>query len=486
MTRLDQEISTRKTKLKNVIKQGFEGYPSNSKRSHNIKKSISSFSEFSQSNKKIYLVGRIKSIRLHGGSCFANIEDGSGLIQIYLKKDIIGEKTYSYFNQSFDIGDFIEIYGKLITTRKGEKTLNVEKLKLLTKSLLPLPEKWHGLSDIEIRYRKRYLDLISNPDVKLIFEKKSKLISTIRNFLDDNGFLEVETPILQSIPGGANARPFKTHHNSLNMELYLRIAPELYLKKLIIGGFEKVYEIAKCFRNEGIDRDHNPEFTQVEFYAAYWDYIKMMNFTEKLMEAIVMNVNNNINLKFETNQIDFAPPYQKITFKDACSKYGKIDIEKSNKDLLKEIKSKKIIITKPITRAKLLDEIFKELVRPNLIQPTFVMDHPIELSPLAKKKADNPNYVERFQLVIAQKELCNAFSELNDPQDQEERFKFQEKMRSSGDEEAQRIDTEYIEALAHGMPPTAGIGIGIDRLANILTNTHNIKEVILFPILKSK
>ncbi|XOU94891.1 MAG: lysine--tRNA ligase [Candidatus Kerfeldbacteria bacterium] len=488
MSRLEEEYSTRKEKLNKLKSTDTNPFPAKVERTHTVNNALMNFDQLAKKDATIFLVGRLKSIRLHGGSCFANIDDGSDAIQIYIKKDIVGDDKYNDFKDLFDIGDFIEVNGKLSLTKRGEKTLLVSSFRILTKSLLPLPEKWHGLSDIEIRYRKRYLDLISNPEVKDIFKKRFEIIKTIREFLDDDGFIEVETPILQAIPGGANARPFSTHHNALDTNFFLRIAPELYLKRLIIGGMEKVYEISRCFRNEGIDKNHNPEFTQVEFYAAYWDYEKMMNFTEQLLEKIVMKVHGKLTFEFEGKELNFTPPFNKISFADACVKYAKIDIDKLDHDgLFKEAKKYKLDVDKSFNKAKILDEIFKDLVRPYLIQPTFVTDHPLELSPLAKKKEGNKNYVERFQIVVGGSvELCNAFSELNDPIDQAERFDNQEKMRSGGDDEAQRIDKDFIEALEHGMPPTSGIGIGIDRLTALLIDSHNLKEVILFPTLKPK
>lgn len=487
MSRLSEEYSSRKSKLETAKQLNINPYPARVERSKTIHQALGGFDRLSKEEEPITIVGRLKTIRLHGGSCFCHIDDGTEQFQLYFKKDIVGEDQYNQLKNLIDIGDFIQASGTLFNTKKGEKTLLIKSYKLIAKSLLPLPEKWHGLSDVEIRYRKRYLDLITNKEVKEIFRKRALILQTIRGFFESEGFIEVETPVLQPIPGGANAKPFITHHQALSTDLYLRIAPELYLKRLIVGGFEKVYEIARCFRNEGIDHDHNPEFTQVEFYAAYWDYEKMMEFTELLFQKIVDTLLHKQTLMYEKHKINFTPPFNRLNFKDACLKYAKIDIDSTNhKELYKQAKSKGLEIKSTDTRAKMLDEIFKELVRPNLIQPTFLIDHPIELSPLAKKKENNPKYVERFQLVIANMELCNAFSELNDPIDQEERFKAQEKMRRSGDEEAQRIDKDFIEALSHGMPPTAGNGIGIDRLTSLFNNVHNIKEVILFPTLKPK
>jgi lysyl-tRNA synthetase class 2 len=487
MGRLTEENQTRIRRKEQAQNEGINPFPARVKRTHTIAQALVQFDVLAKKESELTLVGRLKTIRLHGGSCFANIEDGTENIQIFIKKDLLGEKPYEQFNSLFDMGDFVEATGTPFTTKRGEKSLLLTHIRLISKALLPLPEKWHGLSDVEIRYRKRYLDLIANPGVKETFVKRAKIITTIRSFLDQAGFLEVETPILQPIPGGANAAPFITHHNALNTDLYLRIAPELYLKRLIVGGLEKVYEISRCFRNEGIDKSHNPEFTQVEFYAAYWDYRQLMDFTEKLIKEIVNKVNGSMKLTFAGVDVDFTGDFARVTFMDACHLLAKIDVAKlSDKELVKISRERGLDIPSNMSRAKILDEIFKTLVRPHLSVPTFITDHPVELSPLAKKREDNPRVVERFQLVAAGAELCNAFSELNDPIDQAERFKTQEKMRKAGDEEAQRIDTDYIEALSYGMPPTAGIGIGIDRLTSILTNSRHIKEVILFPTLKPK
>ncbi|MDP2683848.1 MAG: lysine--tRNA ligase [bacterium] len=488
MSRLEEERQNRLKKLNDLIESGINPYPASSKRSHTIHQVIGNIKNFLDSKKDLILVGRIISLRLHGKSTFLNIEDGTGSLQIFVKKDEVGSNDYELFKNNFDLGDFINVSGKLFTTKKGETTLLVNNISILSKALLPLPEKWHGLTDVEIRYRKRYLDLIANKEVNDIFRKRSVIIKTIRDFMDQEGALEVETPVLQLIPGGANARPFITHHNALDTDFYLRIAPELYLKRLIVGGIEKVYEISRCFRNEGIDKNHNPEFTQVEFYAAYWDYKKMMKFTEELLEKVVLNIQGKLTFEYNNIEIDFTPPYQVITFYDAFLKYTNINLNIiKDEELFKEAKKLKLEISKKDNKAKILDEIFKELVRPNLIKPTFIIDHPVELSPLAKKKVEDKKYVERFQLVVAGTvELCNAFSELNNPIDQLERFKNQEDMRKQGDEEAQRIDQDFITALEHGMPPTAGIGIGIDRLVALLTNSPNLKEVIIFPTLKPK
>jgi len=425
---------------------------------------------------------------LHGKACFAHLQDGTGRFQLFLNQKDIGEKEYKFFVKNIDVGDFIQAEGKLFTTKRGEKTLQVNSWKILSKAVLPLPEKWHGLADIETRFRQRYLDLLVNENVKDIFIKRSQIIKSIRKFFDDLEYIEVDTPILQPLSGGAAAKPFITHHQALDIDLYLRIAPELYLKRLIVAGFERVYEISRCFRNEGIDWAHNPEFTQIEFYQAYADYQDLMKLTEKLLQRLVKEVTGKLTIEYQDKKINFKPPYPKMDYREALLNHTGIDIDKE-KDinlLANKAKELKIPVDKTWGRGKIMDEIYKETVRPKIINPTFLINHPIELSPLAKQIPDRPGYVERFQLLVAGLEVCNAFSELNDPLEQEKRFKEQEKLLAKGDQEAQPFDQDFITALKHGMPPTAGEGIGIDRLVCILTNTRNIKEVILFPTLKPK
>ena len=484
---LSQEL-IRRQKLEKIKTEGKEAYPARTRRNLSCFEAKEKFQKLAKVKKNVILAGRLVLVRRHGGATFAHLDDGSAKFQILFRKDVVGEKEYRFFIDLIDIGDFIEAEGKLFTTKTGEPTLEVKNFRLLAKSLLPLPEKWHGLVDIETRFRQRYLDLIANPQVKEIFKKRSLLIKSIREFFDKRGFLEVETPILQPIPGGANARPFVTHHNALDIDLYLRIAPELYLKRLIIGGFEKVYEIARCFRNEGIDWAHNPEFTQIEFYQAYADYNDLMKLTEDLMKFLVQKICGKLKINYQDKEIDFTPPYPKITYREALIRFTGIDLEefKTREMLLTKAKNIGLEVEKTWSRGKIIDEIFKELVRPKLINPTFIIDEPIELSPLAKKKPDNPNYVERFHFLVVGMEICNAYSELNDPLDQEERLREQERARAVGEEEAQWFDEDFVEALKYGMPPTAGEGIGIDRLAAILANVHNVKEVILFPTMRPK
>ncbi len=487
MEKSTDERQARLLKLKEIREQKINPYPSTNKRTHMVAEVLKNFDKLVLKKKLVSLAGRLKSMRLHGGLSFGHLEDQSGVIQIMFKRDVVGDKVYNFFKNLIDIGDFIRIKGTLFLTKTGEKTIIVESLKLLSKSLAPLPEKWHGLSDIEIRYRQRYLDLIANPAVRAVFKKRSAIIKTIREFFEKEGFMEVETPILQPIPGGATARPFITHHNALDTDFYLRVAPELYLKRLVVGGFERVYEIARCFRNEGIDWSHNPEFTQIELYEAYADYNDLMKMVEKFFVYLMKKINGGeMKVTYGKNEIDFTLPYERVTFRDVLMKLGNCDIEKypDRESMAKKAKELGLDILPSDDRGKIMDEIFKKVVRPKIINPTFVINHPIELSPLAKKIYNDPRYVERFQLVVGGMEVVNAFSELNDPLDQRERFIAQQRMREAGDIEAMRIDEDFITALEHGMPPTAGLGMGIDRLTALLTNSHNIKEVILFPTLK--
>lgn len=487
---MSDEYTIRLEKLNKIKEAGANPYPSVVDKNADIDEILDHFDIWEKKGKEIKLVGRIRSVRLHGGAVFVDLDDGTAKIQLHIKKDIVGASKFEFFETYIDTADFISAKGKLFKTRRGEKTVEVRDFRLITKTLLPLPEKWHGLSDIETRFRKRYLDLISNPKIKKIFETRSNIIKFLREFLDKEGFVEVETPMLQSIPGGANARPFVTHHNALDSDFYLRIAPELYLKRLVIGGMNKVFEVARCFRNEGIDYQHNPEFTQIELYWAYADYNDLMKMVEKMFKELLLKLGyRDSKIKYAEGEINFTPPFKKMTFKDAVSKYGGIDLDKydetKSKELLNTARKEGAEIEEGTSYGKILDEIFKTFVRPKIVQPTFVIDYPLALSPLAKRKADKPELTERFQLLVGKGiELVNAFSELNDPLDQEERFKKQQEAREAGEEEAQRFDKDFVEALQHGMPPTAGLGLGIDRLTALLTDSHNIKEVILFPTLK--
>jgi lysyl-tRNA synthetase class 2 len=436
---------------------------------------------------KVNVAGRIMAIRGHGKASFANLQDGAGKIQIYLRLKDVGSESYQIFNR-LDVGDIIGAEGNLFKTRSGEVTVAVEKFTLLAKSLRPLPEKWHGLRDVELRYRQRYLDLLVNPPVREVFVLRSKIIQTTRKFLEQRGFLEVETPMMHLIPGGANARPFTTHHNALDLDLYLRIAPELYLKRLIIGGLEKIYEINRNFRNEGISTKHNPEFTMLELYQAYADYHDMLKLTEELIYMVAQEVLGASSVIYEDVTLNLTPPYKKISMLEAVKQYTGIDFSKLDEPYEASATAKALNITveKDDSWGVILNKVFEEKVEANLIQPTFILDYPIEISPLAQKKEDDPRLTYRFELFISGREIANAFSELNDPFEQRIRFLKQVEKRQAGDEEAHMMDEDFITALEYGMPPTGGLGIGIDRLIMIMTNSASIRDVILFPLLRPR
>lgn len=429
------------------------------------------------------LAGRVITLRDFGKAAFAHIQDSTGRIQIYLKRDVLGEK-HSLLKK-LDVGDIIGVEGRLFRTRTDELTVEVESFELLTKSIRPLPEKWHGLKDVETRYRQRYVDLIVNPEVRQNFAKRSAIIRVVRDFLESQGFIEVETPMMHQIPGGATARPFKTHHNALDIDLYLRIAPELYLKRLLVGGYERVYELNKNFRNEGISTKHNPEFSMLEFYVAFRDYNFLMTFTEELITTVAMKAAGTLMIPYGEDVIDLTPPWPRVPILEALESNGvPREVIGDPGKASTWCRANRIDIPDGSSMGKILDEIFKEKVEPGLVQPTFITDYPVELSPLAKRKADNPALVERFELFISSREIANAFSELNDPFDQKERFVQQVKAKQAGDEEAHWMDEDFIRALEYGMPPAAGEGIGIDRLVMLLTNSQSIRDVILFPQLK--
>ncbi|MEG0898958.1 MAG: lysine--tRNA ligase [Oscillospiraceae bacterium] len=444
---------------------------------------IEKFDDFD--GKNVVVAGRIISWRDMGKASFIDISDRSGKIQVYIKINIVGEENYAEFGK-WDIGDIVGIDGEAFKTHKGEISVKAHSLKLLSKSLRPLPEKWHGLKDTDIRYRQRYVDLIVNPEVKDTFEKRSKIIKEIRNFLDNRGYLEVETPVLHSIAGGAAARPFITHHNSLDLDMYLRIALELHLKRLIVGGFDRVYEIGRVFRNEGMDVRHNPEFTMLEFYQAYTNYIGMMDISEELIREVAQKVLGTTEVTYGEVQIDFGKAFERISMVDAVKKYADVDFDvvtdlETARNLAKE---HHIEFENRHGIGDILNLFFEEYVEEKLMQPTFVTGHPVEISPLAKKNAADPRYTERFELFVYGRELSNGFSELNDPIDQKERFMHQLDLKAQGDDEATDMDDDFINALEHGLPPTGGIGIGIDRLVMFLTNAASIRDVLLFPTMK--
>ena len=438
---------------------------------------------------EVSLGGRVVTLRPMGGAVFAHIQDLTGRIQIYLRKDLVGEKKFKLFTEFVDVGDIVGVRGRLFRTRTGELTVEVEDFSILAKCLHPLPEKWHGVRDVEVRYRQRYLDLIANPESRRVFLLRSRIISELRRFLEENGFIEVETPILQPVASGANARPFVTYHNYLEMNLYLRIAPELYLKRLIVGGFPRVFEIGKNFRNEGVDRTHNPEFTMVEFYAAYWDYKDLMDFTEKLIVHLLRNVLGTLKVNYMGREIDFSPPFRKVRYFDLLKeKTGKdkdffLRDEEGLRSLAKDLG---IDGWDRLTHPRLIDKVFEKVAQEELFQPTFVLDFPKVLSPLAKTHREDRDLVERFELVVAGYEIANAYTELNDPLEQRERFLQQLREKEKGDEEAMEMDEDFVKALEYGMPPTGGEGIGIDRLVMILAGTDTIRDVILFPHLRPK
>jgi len=480
-----REEKDRAGKLEQLEKLGINPFPSKVGRTHTAAEVLENFSKIEKEKSELTVAGRLRTIRGHGGLIFSNLEDTSGRIQIVFKKDELGAKKHKEFADLVDPADFLEVTGTAFKTQKGEKSILAKDFKIITKALLPLPEKWHGLQDIEKRYRQRYLDLLANPEVVEIFKKRSEVIDALRDLLGEAGFMEVETPILQPIAGGATARPFVTHHNALDIDLYLRIAPELYLKRLIVGGYEKVFEIGRQFRNEGIDWQHNPEFTSCEFYWAYKDYEDLMDFTEELIPKVVERVCGSKTVRYKDIDLDFSAPWSRKKFREAIIDEIGLDIDKmSDKDLVKEMKKLNIESDYEAGRGKLLDDLYKDVVRAKIIQPTIIYDYPIEMEPLAKKCTDNPKYVQRFQPIVCGMEILKAYSELNDPQDQLKRFEEQQKLREKGDEEAQMIDMDFITALKHGMPPTAGWGMGIDRFVAILTNQPNLKDVILFPTLK--
>lgn len=482
------ETAARLKKLHAIKKQQISPYPERGNRTHLVHDVLERFSQLEKSRESITLTGRIRSTRKHGGLTFLHLQDGSDAMQIALKKDAVGASNYDLFHELFDVGDFIEVSGTLFRTKLGEETLLASTFRMLGKALLPLPEKFHGLTDVEIRYRKRYLDLLANPEVREIFKTRSAIVAAIRNFMDRRGFMEVETPVLQPLAGGAAARPFVTHHNALDIDLYLRVAPELYLKRLVVGGFEKVYEIARCFRNEGVDREHNPEFTQLEFYWAYADYEDLMKLTEEMIWEILRQTIGEKELAHEGVTLDFSLPIARRTFRDLVKEHANIDIDKLKTPdaLKKEIKKKGMAMPEAgiFGLGDIYDFIYKEAVRKKIIQPTFVMDYPVEMIPLAKRKSNDSTKIATFQLVAKGMELVKAYNELNDPLDQEERFLEQEKLYKEGAPEAQRIDHDFLEALRHGMPPCAGFGMGIDRLTTLITGAHSLKEVILFPTMK--
>ncbi len=486
----DQDIS-REEKLLKLAEGGIDPFPRRAERTHSVTEVVEGYSglkpeELEARKIQVEVPGRILSIRKMGRATFATISDSRAKLQVYLREDGVGKQAYALWS-FLDIGDMVSVRGSLFKTRTGELTVQVGSFTLLAKCLHPLPEKWHGLQDVELRYRRRYLDLIMNPEVGEVFRLRSRMIAEIRRFFDARGYVEVETPMMQPIPGGALARPFKTFHNALGIDLYLRIAPELYLKRLIVGGMERVYEINRNFRNEGISSEHNPEFTMLEFYEAYSDYHDMMNLTEELLHSLSLALLGKEEFPFGEETISFRKPFARLRYKDAIIRHsglapGRFD---DRRDVIAFAAGMSGEET-PVSYAKSLDLIFDKLVKPRIVQPTFVTHIPKEISPLAKASEDNPEETDRFELIIAGMEIANAFSELSDPREQQRRFEQQAEERTRGSEESHWIDLDYVQALEYGLPPTGGEGIGIDRLAMLLANRRSIREVILFPLLRPK
>src|SRR5262245_21997140 len=489
MMELNDLQQQRLAKLERLRAAGIDPYPPRANRTHTIAAALDSFDALAERGERLTLAGRIVGARrIMGKLAFTHIEDGSGTIQLWLSRADLGDEWFDRFRDDLDTFDIVQATGTLRRTKSGEASLFVERLDVLAKALNPPPEKWHGLTDVEARLRERYLDLIVNQEVRHVFRTRAKIITAVRRFLDERGFLEVETPALQPIYGGASARPFVTHHHQLHQDLYLRIADELYLKRLIVGGFEKVYEISKDFRNEGVDRSHNTEFTMMECYQAYADYNDIMQLVEELFRHVALEVCGTTQISYQGQSIDLGPRWARVSIPEAIEERTGIDILRVTElaPLQAAIQSAGLRVEAKPSWAKQVDELFSTYVQPLLIQPTFIIDHPVPLSPLAKKRPDRPTLVERFEPIIAGMELGNAFTELNDPLDQEQRFLEQGRAAAAGDDEAQQMDVDYINALMYGMPPTGGLGVGIDRMVMLFTDQPTIREVILFPHLRQR
>jgi lysyl-tRNA synthetase class 2 len=489
MSEESQILRQRKQKAEELRQAGVELYPNDFRVEDRLGDIKSHYGEKSgevlEEEEKIFVcAGRIMSMRSFGRATFMHIKDESGLLQIYVKRDLIGEEEYKLFKK-MDIGDFIGVRGTVFRTKTGELTIMAHELRILSKSLRPLPEKWHGLRDVEIRYRQRYVDLIVNDSVRKVFIKRSKIIQKIQNFMRGHGFIEVETPMMQPIPGGATARPFKTFHNALGIDLYLRIAPELYLKRLLVGGLERVFEINRNFRNEGISFQHNPEFTMLEFYQAYATYEDLIPFTEEMVCSIAQELNGSLKLTYQGKEIDLRRPWPRYSLKEALAVFGGLESTEVEDETRLRSRAESLGITAAGQDiGKVITKLFDLLVEPKLEQPTFITHYPLDVSPLSRRNQIDPSLVDRFELFIAGYEIANGFSELNDPVDQKERFRQQVEARKAGDEEAHFMDEDYIRALEYGMPPAAGEGVGIDRLVMLFTDLPSIREVILFPHLR--
>jgi len=485
-----EQVEVRRQKLAKLHEAGYPLYPNDFKPTHTASEVLSKFGSLSDEEllatpRDLRLAGRIMGIRKMGKASFFHIQERRGRIQVYARKDRLGEEGYALF-QSLDVGDIVGVQGRLFRTKTKELTMEAQVIRLLAKCLRPLPEKWHGLADVEARYRQRYVDLMVNPEVREVFEKRSRIIRLLRRFFEEHDFLEVETPMMQPIPGGAAARPFTTHHNTLDMELYLRVAPELFLKRLLVAGFERVFELNRNFRNEGISVRHNPEFTMLEFYQAYATYDDLMKLTEELFVTIAEEIVGSLEVRYGDHAIDLTAPWRRLTLRDAIAVHGGADRRdlESLEGLQNFAKSKGLHVDFGAPYGALLVEVFEAVAESKLIQPTFITAYPLEVSPLARKNDQNPAMVDRFELYIGGRELANAFSELNDPLDQRRRFLAQMEARKAGDDTANPIDDDYLRALEYGMPPAAGEGIGIDRLVMLFTDSASIRDVILFPLLR--
>ena len=477
---------SRREKLEALNRRGIQPFAYRFDATHRSGRILADAEALEASGEIVRVAGRLMTKRGHGKAAFAHLKDADGLLQIYVREDVLGPEAFADA-MTLDLGDWIGVEGPVFKTKTGETTVRANRVELLSKSLFPLPEKWHGLTDVETRYRQRYADLAVNDDVRRVFRTRAGILRALREFLDGRGFVEVETPVLQPLYGGATARPFVTHHNALDRRLYLRIAVELYLKRLIVGGLDPVYEIAKTFRNEGIDRFHNPEFTMLEFYQAFADYEEMMEVTQDLVLHAVRSVHGSARIPFDGQEIDFSPPWPRVSFSEAAAKgLGVERLPESEKELRDLARRAGISVDPAFSYGKILDEIISVKVQPGFVRPTFLIDHPRDISPLAKVKRGDPSVVERFEVIVAGTELANAFSEQNDPDEQRRAFEAQLEQRKRGDDEAQLLDADYIHALELGLPPTGGVGIGIDRLVMLLTDSRSIRDVILFPQMRSE
>ena len=478
-------MQIRKDKLNKLKEEGNNPFEiTKFNRTHTSKQVVENYDELE--GKDVTVAGRIMAKRIMGKASFCHIQDGEGRIQSYVSINELGEESYKHFKE-YDIGDIIGITGFVFKTRTEEISIHAKEVTLLSKSLRPLPEKFHGLKDTDLRYRQRYVDLIMNPEVKDTFLKRVQILQEIKNILNEKGYLEVETPILNTIAGGAAARPFITHHNTLDMDMYLRIANELYLKRLIVGGFDKVYEMGRMFRNEGMDIKHNPEFTNIELYSAYEDYNDMMDITEEIISKVALKVLGTTKITYQGTEIDLTPSWKRISMIDSIKEVTGVDFNtiETDEDALKAAKELNVELDElKLTRGEIINQVFEAKVEETLIQPTFIYDYPVEVSPLTKRKPSDPRLTERFEVFIGTREYGNAYSELNDPIDQYERFKKQAEARAAGDEEANMMDDDFINALEYGMPPTGGLGIGVDRLVMLLTDSASIRDVLLFPTMK--